>query len=1006
MNTFCCLSELKINFHRFVCNFLSLCLVLMNRYKFQCIYTGIQIRDVVSESYGWMRVVVSFHSGYGDCKLCPSRSETFFYLHIPIFLTTFVAIAENTKHKINYYMDDEIKDNEYLNEDENIVDDAHSNYKPADRFDASAVHHLSGMYKNWFLDYASYVILERAVPHIEDGLKPVQRRILHSMKRMDDGRYNKVANIVGHTMQFHPHGDASIGDALVQMGQKDLLIDCQGNWGNILTGDRAAAPRYIEARLSKFALDVVFNPKTTDWQLSYDGRNKEPITLPVKFPLLLAQGAEGIAVGLSSKLLPHNLNEICDAAIKYLRGEDFQLYPDFPTGGAIDVSKYNDGQRGGVLKVRAKIEKLDNKTLVIREIPFSKTTTTLIDSILKAIDKGKIKAKRVDDNTAAEVEIQVHLAPGVSSDKTMDALYAFSDCEINISPNCCVIEDNKPCFLTVSDVLRHGVDRTMGLLRKELQIRRGELLEQLFFASLERIFIEQRIYKEKKFEQAADMNEAVAFVDLKLTPFKPDFIREVTRDDILRLMEIKMQRILKFNKDKADELIARIKAEVAEIEHDLEHMTDVTINWFMFIKNKYGNEHPRHTEIRSFDTIDSAKVVEANQKLYINRQEGFIGTGLKKDEFVCNCSDIDDIIIFYKNGKYKIIKVADKIFVGKGIIWLQVFKKNDKRTIYNVVYKDGREGYYYMKRFNVTSMTRDREYDLTAGTPGSKVNYFTANPNGEAEIIKVVLEPDPKKKRQNIFLERDFSKVMIKSRGAKGVILTKQSIHRIGLKSQGHSTLGGRKVWFDPDVKRINYEEHGRFLGEFFDEDRILVILDNNDFYITNFDANNHYPDNIVRIEKWQPDKVWTAVLFDADNQGYPYIKRFTMDAMTKPQNFVGENANSRLVILTDVPFPRIKVTYGGHDAARSPEEIDAEQFIGQKGFKAKGKRISTWQIGTIEELEPVRFPEPEVQDDEDEVEEEPENLDPDAGKSQQQVIDELNGQLSLFPEDDANNTK
>ena len=953
-----------------------------------------------------MRAVVSFHSGYGDCKFCSPRFEILFYLHIPIFLTTFVAIAENTKHKINYYMDDEIKDNEYLNEDENIVDDAHSNYKPADRFDASAVHHLSGMYKNWFLDYASYVILERAVPHIEDGLKPVQRRILHSMKRMDDGRYNKVANIVGHTMQFHPHGDASIGDALVQMGQKDLLIDCQGNWGNILTGDRAAAPRYIEARLSKFALDVVFNPKTTDWQLSYDGRNKEPITLPVKFPLLLAQGAEGIAVGLSSKLLPHNLNEICDAAIKYLRGEDFQLYPDFPTGGAIDVSKYNDGQRGGVLKVRAKIEKLDNKTLVIREIPFSKTTTTLIDSILKAIDKGKIKAKRVDDNTAAKVEIQVHLAPGVSSDKTMDALYAFSDCEINISPNCCVIEDNKPCFLTVSDVLRHGVDRTMGLLRKELQIRRGELLEQLFFASLERIFIEQRIYKEKKFEQAADMNEAVAFVDLKLTPFKPDFIREVTRDDILRLMEIKMQRILKFNKDKADELIARIKAEVAEIEHDLEHMTDVTINWFMFIKNKYGNEHPRHTEIRSFDTIDSAKVVEANQKLYINRQEGFIGTGLKKDEFVCNCSDIDDIIIFYKNGKYKIIKVADKIFVGKGIIWLQVFKKNDKRTIYNVVYKDGREGYYYMKRFNVTSMTRDREYDLTAGTPGSKVNYFTANPNGEAEIIKVVLEPDPKKKRQNIFLERDFSKVMIKSRGAKGVILTKQSIHRIGLKSQGHSTLGGRKVWFDPDVKRINYEEHGRFLGEFFDEDRILVILDNNDFYITNFDANNHYPDNIVRIEKWQPDKVWTAVLFDADNQGYPYIKRFTMDAMTKPQNFVGENANSRLVILTDVPFPRIKVTYGGHDAARSPEEIDAEQFIGQKGFKAKGKRISTWQIGTIEELEPVRFPEPEVQDDEDEVEEEPENLDPDAGKSQQQVIDELNGQLSLFPEDDANNTK
>lgn len=550
-------------------------------------------------------------------------------------------------------MDDEIKDNEHLTgtgeeNNEEVTEDTHSDYNPVNRFDASAVHHLSGMYQNWFLDYASYVILERAVPHIEDGLKPVQRRILHSMKRMDDGRYNKVANIVGHTMQFHPHGDASIGDALVQMGQKDLLIDCQGNWGNILTGDRAAAPRYIEARLSKFALDVVFNPKTTDWQLSYDGRNKEPITLPAKFPLLLAQGAEGIAVGLSSKLLPHNLNEICDAAIKYLHGEEFRIYPDFPTGGAIDVSKYNDGQRGGALKVRAKIEKVDNKTLAVREIPYSKTTATLIDSITKAVEKGKIKARKIEDNTAAEVEILIHLAPGVSSDKTMDALYAFSDCEINISPNCCVIEDNKPGFLTVSDVLRHSVDRTMGLLRKELQIRRNELLEQLFFASLERIFIEERIYKERKFETAKTMDEAITFVDEKLTPFKPDFIREVTRDDILRLMEIKMQRILKFNKDKADELIAKIKAEVAEIDKDLAHMTDVTVNWFEFIKNKYGKEHPRRTEIRNFDTIEATTVVEANQKLYINRQEGFVGTGLKKDEFVCNCSDLDDIIISIK----------------------------------------------------------------------------------------------------------------------------------------------------------------------------------------------------------------------------------------------------------------------------------------------------------------------------------------------------------------------
>lgn len=898
-------------------------------------------------------------------------------------------------------MDDEIIDNELESKEEETAAETHSDYKPANRFDASAVHHLSGMYQNWFLDYASYVILERAVPHIEDGLKPVQRRILHSMKRMDDGRYNKVANIVGHTMQFHPHGDASIGDALVQMGQKDLLIDCQGNWGNILTGDRAAAPRYIEARLSKFALDVVFNPKTTDWQLSYDGRNKEPITLPAKFPLLLAQGAEGIAVGLSSKILPNNLNEICEAAIHYLRGEDFQLYPDFPTGGSIDASKYNDGQRGGVLKVRAKIEKLDNKTLVIKEIPFSKTTATLIDSITKAVEKGKIKAKKIEDNTAAEVEILVHLAPGVSSDKTIDALYAFSDCEINISPNCCVIEDNKPCFLAVGDVLRHSVDCTMGLLRKELQIRKDELLEQLFFASLERIFIEERIYKDKKFEEAKDMDTVVTHIDSRLEPYKPDFIREVTRDDILRLMEIKMQRILKFSKDKADELIARMNAEIKEIDNDLAHMTDVTIHWFEFIQNKYGKDHPRRTEIRSFDTIEATKVVEANEKLYINRQEGFIGTGLKKDEFVCNCSDIDDVIIFYRNGVFKVIKVADKIFVGKNIIHLQVFKRNDRRTIYNVVYRDGKQGFYYIKRFNVSAITRDREYDLTKGTPGSKVVYFTANPNGEAEVIKVTLENDPQKKRQSIFMDRDFSTVNIKGRSAQGVILTKRPIHRIGLKSHGHSTLGGRKVWFDPDVNRINYDEHGRFLGEFYDEDQILVILPGGDFYVTNFDANNHYEDNMMRIEKWDEHKVWTAVLYDADNNGLPYIKRFTLDATKRHQNFIGENPNSVLLLLTDTPYPRIKVIYGGVDAVRPAEEIDAEQFIGQKSFKAKGKRLTNWELAKVEELEPLRFPEPEQDDDTQPEESEPENLDPDKGKSEQQVIDEMTGQLNLFSEED-----
>ena len=946
-------------------------------------------------------------------------------------------------------MDDEIKDNEEITKDnvqpndeatsdndiESGGDDAaadtsaptsHSDYKPVNRFDASAVHHLSGMYQNWFLDYASYVILERAVPHIEDGLKPVQRRILHSMKRMDDGRFNKVANIVGHTMQFHPHGDASIGDALVQMGQKDLLVDCQGNWGNILTGDRAAAPRYIEARLSKFALDVVFNPKTTDWQLSYDGRNKEPITLPAKFPLLLAQGAEGIAVGLSSKIMPHNLVEICDAAIHYLRGEEFQLYPDFPTGGSVDVAKYNDGQRGGMIKVRAKIEKLDQKTIVIREIPYSKTTTTLIDSILKAIDKGKIKAKKVDDNTAAEVEIQVHLAPGVSSDKTIDALYAFSDCEINISPNCCVIEDNKPCFLTVSDVLRHSTDTTMGLLRKELLIRKAELEEQLFFSSLERIFIEERIYKEKKFEQSKSQDEVVSFIDSKLEPFKNQifrvpsakntaegvveqemveysFHREITRDDILRLLEIKMQRILKYNKDKADELIARIKAELADIEYDLAHMTDVTIHWFEYIRDKYGKDHPRRTEIRSFDTIEASKVVEANQKLYINRQEGFIGTGLKKDEFVCNCSDIDDIIVFFKDGKYKMVRAADKIFVGKNILHVQVFKRNDKRTIYNVVYRDGKNGPAYIKRFFVPTMTVGKDYDLTQGTPGSRVLYFTANPNGEAEVIKVTLEANPKLKR--IFIDKDFSEIGIKGRTSKGNLVTRNPIHRIGLKSHGHSTLGGRKVWYDPDVNRLNYDEHGRLLGEFYDDDSILVVLDDGNFYISTFDANNHYESNIKIIEKWDPDKVWTAVLYDADNDNNLYLKRFRMEATKRPQNYIGENQESRLVLLTDTVYPRLEVDYApttapdGSTMQRPPLEIDADEFIAVKGFKAKGKRVTTLEVADVKELEPTRFPEPENEDTDDAADEEPENLDPDAGKSQQQVIDEMTGQLNIFTE-------
>ena len=864
-------------------------------------------------------------------------------------------------------MDDELKDNQLPEtpetpdnpdpQESSDTSEAHSDYKPVNRFDAAAVHHLSGMYQNWFLDYASYVILERAVPNIEDGFKPVQRRIMHSMKRMDDGRYNKVANIVGHTMQFHPHGDASIGDALVQLGQKDLLVDTQGNWGNILTGDHAAAPRYIEARLSKFALDTVFNPKTTEWQLSYDGRNKEPITLPVKFPLLLAQGAEGIAVGLSSKVLPHNFCDLCDAAIHYLHDEPFQLYPDFQTGGSIDVSKYNDGQRGGVLKVRAKIEKLDQKTLVIRELPYSKTVSTLCESITKAIEKGKIKAKRVDDLTSAQVEIQVHLMPGASSDKTLDALYAFTDCEINISPNCCVISGQKPQFLTVSDVLRHSVDRTKDLIRQELEIRRGELLEQLHFYSLEKIFIEERIYKDKKFEQAPNIDAVCEHIDERLTPYYPQLVREVTKDDILKLLEIKMQRILKFNKDKADELMARIKAEIDEIDRDLANMVEVTANWFQFLKDKYGKDHPRMTEIRNFDTIEATKVAEANQKLYINRTDGFIGTSLKKDEYVCNCSDIDDIIIFYRDGKYKVVRVAEKLFVGKNVLHLQVFKKNDTRTIYNVVYRDGKKGPCYIKRFNVTSMTRDKEYDLTQGTAGSKVMYFTANPNGEAEVIKVTLEPNPKLKK--IFADKDFSEIMIKGRASKGNLLTKYPVHRIGLKSHGHSTLGGRKVWYDPDVNRLNYDEHGTLLGEFYDDDQILVILDNGDFYLTNFDVNNHYEANILRIEKWEQDKVWSAVLWDADNQGYPYVKRFIMEAAKRKQNFLGENIASKLILLTDQVYPRLQVTYGGADAFRGSEEVDVEQFITVKGFKAKGKRLSTYQIESITELGPCGLPGP-----------------------------------------------
>lgn len=871
--------------------------------------------------------------------------------------------------------------------------ETHSEYKVPVKSEGRVSYHLSGMYQDWFLDYASYVILERAVPHINDGLKPVQRRILHSMKRLDDGRYNKVANIVGHTMQFHPHGDASIGDALVQLGQKDLLIDCQGNWGNILTGDGAAAPRYIEARLSKFALETVFNPKTTTWQLSYDGRNKEPVTLPVKFPLLLAQGVEGIAVGLSSKILPHNFNELIDASVAYLEGKPFTLYPDFQTGGFVDVTKYNDGERGGSVKVRSKITKLDNKTLVISEIPYGRTTSSVIESILKANDKGKIKIKKVDDNTAKNVEILVHLAPGVSSDKTIDALYAFTDCEISISPNCCVIMDDKPHFLTVSDVLKHSTDDTLVLLRTELEIQKGELEESLFFASLEKIFIEKRIYKDKNFENAPDMDAAIEHIDLRLTPFKRKLIREVTREDILKLMEIKMGRILKFNSDKSNDQIAQYQEEIDRINNRLAHIVQYTIDWFLMLKEKYGKNYPRLTEVRNFDTIEATKVVEANEKLYINRAEGFIGMGLKKDEFVCNCSDINDIIIFYRNGTYKIVKVSEKMFVGKDILYLNVFKRNDTRTIYNVIYRDGKGGFNYIKRFAVTGVSRDKEYDVTKGTEGSRILYFSANANGEAETVKVILKPRPRQKL--LVFEKDFSEIAIKGRASMGNILTKADVHKISLKQKGCSTLGGRMVWFDRDVLRLNYDGRGEELGEFQSADQILVILQNGDFYTTNFDLSNHYEDNILVIEKFNAHKVWTAALYDAD-QKYFYLKRFQLEPGSRKQNFLGENPKSRLMLLTDEAYPRIEATFGGRDSFREPLVLDAEEFIGVKGFKAKGKRIATFEIEAINELDPVRFaPATPVQEEKEEEEENENGSD----ESNSDIIDEITGQMKLFDE-------
>jgi topoisomerase-4 subunit A len=808
---------------------------------------------------------------------------------------------------------------------------------------------LSGMYQDWFLDYASYVILERAVPHVYDGLKPVQRRILHSMKRMDDGRFNKVANIIGHTMQFHPHGDASIGDALVQLGQKDLLVETQGNWGNVLTGDGSAAPRYIEARLSKFALDVVFNPKTTEWKQSYDGRNKEPVTLPVKFPLLLAQGVEGIAVGLASKILPHNFIELIDASILYLEGKDFELYPDFPTGGMIDVSRYSDGLRGGNVKVRARIERVDKKTLAVREIPFGKTTTTLIESVIKANERGKIKIKRIDDNTAGEGEILIHLASGVSPDKTIDALYAFTDCEVSISPNACIISENRPEFLGVKEMLRRTADKTVELLRRELEIRKDELDEEWHMSSLEKIFIEERIYRD--IEECETWEAVIEAIDLGLNPFKKMLRREVTREDIIKLTEIKIKRISKYDVKKADEHIKGIEGELDEVMNHLENIVPFSINYYRQIKKKYSKGHERKTEIRSFDNIEATKVVATNAKLYVNREEGFLGTSLKKDEFVCDCSDIDDIIVILRDGTYRITKVADKLFVGKDIIYVNIFLKNDKRTIYNLAYRDGRMGNVMVKRCAITGVTRDKDYTLTKGTDYSRVLYLSANQNGEAETIKIYLKPKARLKK--LVFEFDFGELAIKGKGSIGNILTRHSVHKIALKEKGVSTLGGRKIWFDDTVNRLNADNRGTYLGEFSADDKILVITKNGWFRITNFDLSNHFEDNILLIEKLRDDVVYSAIYWDAEQEFY-YVKRFTLEPSDKLQCFINEHPDSKLISLTEVEYPRFEIMFGGKHKERENEIIEVAEFIGVKSYKAKGKRLTNYNVGNIKEIEPV----------------------------------------------------
>ena len=860
---------------------------------------------------------------------------------------------------------------------------------------------LSGMYRSWFISYASYVILERAVPYISDGLKPVQRRILYTMSQMED-RLIKVANIVGQTMQLHPHGDASIGDALVQLGQRQLLIECQGNWGNLLTGDGAAAPRYIEARLTPLAKRVLFSPKITDYVPSYDGANEEPVNLPVKFPLLLAQGAEGIAVGLSCKILPHNVGELLQACVSYLRGEPHELYPDFPTGGLVDVAKYSDGERGGQVKVRARIEKVDSHTLAITELPYSSTTGSLIDSILKANETGKIKIKKINDKTAAEANIEIQLPSGVSPDKTIDALYAFTGCEISISPNCCVVRDDHPEFLTVSEVLADGCERTMSYIRAELGIRLSELQEQHLLESLEQLFITRRIYKDKDFEEAKSVPEVVEHIRSRLEDALETFFRPVTDEDLKHLLELKMARILKFNKEKSDASIARLMDEMADTERRLGDVRSEAISWYETLYEDFGKQYPRRTTIRSFDDIEAAKVAVKSEKLYVDRKEGFIGTGLKKAEYVSDVSDIDDVIVFLRSGVYFITKVSEKSFVGKDIIHVARWVRGDERTIYNAVYRDGKEGTAFIKRFAVTTAIRDREYDLTRGKPDSKVLYFTANPNGEAEVIKTVLRPSAKKRRRKsgLIFETDFADLLIKGRQARGNILTKEPVFRISLKEEGKSTLGGRDVWFDRDVFRLNYDDRGDYLGEFMGDDKILVVLEDGTVYLTDFSDSNHFERNLLVIEQYDPEKVWTLVYHNS-KEGFTYLKRFLLEEdKLRKKDTILTNPDDTLLLLSDEPYARVEVVYEDE----TTEEVEAEDFIAVKGVRAKGKRISTGTTTEVHELEPLKQPEDEADDDSDEEDtpdEEVESDMDDRAEEEAQVIEEVTRQQRLTFRDD-----